>query len=491
LYPVSGPIKIPRPVGTAKYLGAPDCPYKCEDKPVIDSLVQQYNKINPDYKIISVLNGTTGSTGTAGTTPSCEYEVEVVATDESGGWRGRQEIEESYGSQGSKRTVLKEPATAQSIAREYLTMNLQSNIVRPSRNVHGRFLVVKPSFTEGTVLEISKLLVYTYDRSACGSSCKTPTLGCSCIQYRNNARNQGVSFFNGVISLDYSPTNAQFVVDGTTTPQAYTNTNLAPPLFIAASNNASTFFQVDLGRDLEIYEIVFVGRSDTDRIPGGIVGIKLQIFQDQPSNRMNATDGTYPPVFSHSLLTDKCTQTINVVAIPQCSFTLMSSVKMIKPMYIQKDSPGFSAADTSGGIFTFNSVMGSLKSFMNSILPVNAVDPLIPATQNMIQTGRLLGNIRDTISMSNPILGTTHKCSDPAILQKMMTAYNILKSPPPTKQFSLEKKSMIQVLKAGPSSPNSCDLLFEETYDIYADYIIDASGENTGKAIKAARFIFT
>jgi hypothetical protein len=109
----------------------------------------------------------------------------------------------------------------------------------------------------------------------------------------------------------------------------------------------------------------------------------------------------------------------------------------------------------------------------------------------MIQAGRQLGNIRDTISMSNPILGTTHKCSDPAILQKMMTAYNILKSPAPTKQFSVEKKSIIQVLKAGPSSPNSCDLLFEENYDVYSDYIIDAKGDNTGKTINAARFVFT
>jgi hypothetical protein len=248
---------------------------------------------------------------------------------------------------------------------------------------------------------------------------------------------------------------------------------------------------VDLGQNLEIYQIIFVGRSDVDRTPGGIVGIKLEIYRDQPSNLMNATDGTYPPVFSHSLLTDKCTQTISVVAIPQCNFTLMSSNKMIKPMYIQANMPGFSAPDTSGGVFTFNNIMGSLKSYWNSILPVNATDPIIPATQNIIQTGRLLGNIRDTISMSNPILGTTHKCSDPEILQKMMTAYNILKSPAPTKQFSVQKNTMIQVLKAGPSSPNSCDLLFEETYDTYSDYIIDAVGDNTGKAINAARFIFT
>lgn len=473
--PISGPINIPRPLGTAKYLGAPDCPYKCEDKPVIDSLVQQYNSINPDSKIISVLNGTTGSSGTTGTEPSCEYEVELVGTDESGGWKG------------SKGSIRK----AQSITREYITMNLQSNIVRPSTNVFGRFVVVKPSFTEGTVLEISKLLVYTYDRTACGESCKSPTLGCTCIKYRNNARNQGVNFFNGVLSLAYSPTNAQSVVDGTTTPQPYINTNLAPPLFIAASNDPATFFQVDLGRNLEIYQIVFVGRSDSDRTPGGIVGIKLEVFTDQPSNQMNATDGTFPAVFSHSLLTDKCTQTINVVPIPRCSYTVMSSNKMIKPIYIQKNSPGFSAPDTSGGVFTFNSVMGSLRTLMNSILPANAADPLVPVTQNMIQTGKLLGNIRDTISMSNPLLGTTHKCSDPAILEKMMTAYNILHSPSPTKQFSVAKKSIIQVLKAGPSSPNACDLLFEEKYDIYSDYIIDATGVNTGKAINAARFIFT
>ena len=483
--PLSGPVIIPRPVSTAKYLGAPDCPYKCEDKPIIDSLVQQYNTIHPESKIISVLNGTTGSTGTTGTAPSCEYLVELVGTDESGGWAGS--IDENGGWKGSRGIKL----TAQSITREYMTMTLQSNIVRPPKNVFGRFVVVTPSFIEGTVLEISKLLVYTYDRTACGSSCDTPTLNCSCIQYKNNARSQAVAFFNGILSLAYNPISAQSVVDGTATPQSYLNTNLAPPLFIAADNDPSTFFQVDLGQNMEIYQIVFVGRSDLDRVPGGIVGTKIQVFRDQPSNQLHATDGTYPPVFSQSLLTDKCTQTINVVAVPQCNFTLMSANKMVKPVFIQEDLPGFSAPDTSGGVFTFNSIIGSLRSFWNSILPNSATAPLVPATEDITQSGRLLGNIRDTISMSNTILGTTNKCSDPAMLQQMMTAYNILRSPSPTKQFTVEKKTMIQILKAGPSSPNSCDLLFQESYEQYADYIIDAPANAKGTVINAARFIFT
>lgn len=475
MFPVSGPINIPRPISTAKYLGAPDCPYKCEDKPIIDSLVQQYNAQNSNSKILSVFNGTTASSGTADSAPSCEYHVELVDSDQSGGWKG---------SKGSQRT-------AQSISREYVTMTLQSNIVRPPTNVLGRFIVVTPSFTNGTVLEISKLLVYTYDRTACGSTCPAPMLNCSCISYRNNALRQTVSFFNGIISLAYNPIGAQAVVDGTQTPQAYINTNLAPPLFIAADNDPETFFQVDLGENMEIYQIIFVGRSDSDRTPGGIVGINLQIFENQPSNESNATDGTYPPVFSASLPTDACKQTINVVPIPQCSFTLMSSNKMVKPVYIQKDSPAFSAPDTSGGVFTFNSVIGSLKSVWNSILPTTATSPLVPATQSIIESGRLLGEIRDTISLSKTILETTNKCSDPAMLREMMTAYNILHSPSPTKQFSVQKKSIIQILKAGPSSPNSCDLLFEEKYDQYADYIIDATGNNTGTGINAARFVFT
>jgi len=475
MFPVSGAINIPRPQGTAKYLGAPDCPYKCEDKPVIDSLVQQYNSQNSDSKIIGVLNGTTASSGTTGSTPSCEYQVELITTDQSGGWKG---------SRGSERT-------AQSISREYLTMTLQPNIVRPATNVFGRFVVVTPSFTGGTVLEISKLLVYTYDRTACGSTCPSPKLNCTCIQYKNNSQNQAVSFYNAIISLEYNPIGAQSVVDGTQTPQAYINPNLAPPLFIAADNDPGTFFEVDLGQNMEVYQIVFVGRSDADRTLGGIVGINVQIFKDQPSNETHATDGTYPPVFSTSLPTDACTQTINVVPIPQCSFTLMSSDKMIKPVYIQKDSPAFSAPDTSGGIFTFNSVIGSLKSLWNTILPASATDPVAKATESIIQSDNLLGKIRDTISTSETILGTTNKCNDPAMLKQMMTAYNILHSPSPTKQFSVEKKAIIQILKAGPSSPNSCDLLFEETYDNYADYIIDASGTRTGTDINAARFVFT
>jgi hypothetical protein len=475
MYPVSGPITIPRPESSAKFLGAADCLYKCEDKPVIDSLVLQYNANNTDSKIITVLNGTTATTGTTGSPPSCEYHVELVSTDQAGGWKG------SKGSQ----------LTAQSISREYITMTLQSNIVRPPTNVFGRFIVVTPSFTSGTVLEISKLLVYTYDRSACGSTCYSPKLNCSCIRYRNNAQNQTVSFYNGIISLTYNPIGAQSVVDGTQTPQAYLNTNLAPPLFIAADNHPETFFQVDLGENMEVYQIVFVGRSDTDRTRGGIAGIKLQIFKDQPSNPTNATDGTYPPVFSYSLPTDVCTQTINAAPLPQCNYTLMSSNKMSKPVYMQENLPGLSAPDTSGGVFTFNNIIGSLKSVWNSILPDSATDPLLPATESIKQTSKLLGDVRDTISTSKTILGTTHKCSDPAILQQMMTAYNILRSPSPTQQFSVERKSILQILKAGPSSPNSCDILFQEKYDVYSDYIIDASGTRTGTVVNAARFVFT
>jgi hypothetical protein len=57
-------------------------------------------------------------------------------------------------------------------------------------------------------------------------------------------------------------------------------------------------------------------------------------------------------------------------------------------------------------------------------------------------------------------------------------------------EFSVSTYMMNRILKAGQSSPNTCDVLFEEVYANYDDYVVDVTDPtNKGTNIKAVRFI--
>jgi hypothetical protein len=97
----------------------------------------------------------------------------------------------------------------------------------------------------------------------------------------------------------------------------------------------------------------------------------------------------------------------------------------------------------------------------------------------------------ETISANKTILNSTMKCSDPDILKTMMTAYNIKKGAPVTGDFSVIKNTMTRILKAGQSTPSTCDVLFENLEEYYEDYMKDITNKaDIKKSVKAARFKF-
>jgi len=88
-------------------------------------------------------------------------------------------------------------------------------------------------------------------------------------------------------------------------------------------------------------------------------------------------------------------------------------------------------------------------------------------------------------------LNSTKRCADPDILKLMMTAYNIQKGAPVSGEFNVTKHSMTRILKAGQSTPSTCDILFENLEEDYDDYMEDITDKTSIiKSVKTARFKF-
>lgn len=64
------------------------------------------------------------------------------------------------------------------------------------------------------------------------------------------------------------------------------------------------------------------------------------------------------------------------------------------------------------------------------------------------------------------------KCSDPAILDSIINTYNNANYP--AGRTNVTKKTMTRILKAGTAGVNSCDILFEEKKETYADIYLTA-----------------
>jgi hypothetical protein len=242
-----------------------------------------------------------------------------------------------------------------------------------------------------------------------------------------------------------------------------------------------------MGSNSEIYSIDFYGRSD--RMPGGIKGICMELYVDVPNDNENCCNGTYAPVFRYYLPTDEESQSIQISPPALCKFMLTATDVLSKPYFLQDNTPSLSAIDTSGGVFGFSGIVDTLKSAWNNILPMKSEDLVSPINNNIKVSNTLVREIHETVASVKTIEGTTKKCNDTDVLAAMMTAYNIAKGPKDTDVFGVEKYSINRILKSGQSTPNTCDILFEEIYELYEDYIEDITDpEMKGRQISAVRF---
>jgi hypothetical protein len=490
-YPVAGPIMIPRPVARGMTLGIEKgCINKCEHKPVMDSLISQYNAISPTKQIVKILRGITA------TTDRCEYQAEVLIND-------MDKTSDVY-DPDSGSLVTAGNAGKHTLVKQYLAINVLPTIKtvggfpQVAGNVFARYVRITPSFTPGTVLAVSNIRVLNAVPD--GSS------GAKKAGY-DVARNKNTTYYNEYYELnEMQPPPMQSpdseVVDGDKEPEEY------PHGYMARNNDHQTFFQVDLGdnkssdfvtdtcmgRNYEIHTIEFYGMmSGQDvNIRNGIKGIRIELYKDQPDDQENCCNGKYPPVYVYTLPSDELEHKIVVSPPAACEFAISGEVTVLeKPHYLQENSPAFTTTDTSGGVFTFSGFLKNVQNTWNNILPMKSEDVVAPITENVKESDRIVNTMLETVSAAQTLAGTSKTCKDPEILKAMMTAYNIARGPKDTEEIGVTKSTMLRILKSGQATPNTCDVMFEDLYELYDDYIEDITDkDSTEKRVKAVRFTF-
>lgn len=483
-FPLSGAFKIPRPIAQGKALGLHvGCVNKCEDKGIMESLIQQYND-NPEStsSIIRILRAITPNSTT------CEYEAEVITTDVKAG------------SSGSSSTIAKN-----SVSTQILSMQVAPVVEKGYGRVMARYVRISPSGTEGTVLEFSKIIVRGSVRSTTDpknySLDTHPIISTGKPIEHTNIYYELGSIYTKQFREPAGPnmlilTNPPKNYDGdfmAIEPQTY------PYIFKGGDASLETYVQIDLmpptagsgPSNYEIYDIAFVGRADRTR--GGIRAIKIELFSDRPDDVLNCCNKKkYPPVFEYYLPTDDTNQRILVEPPSKCSFNLTQTDVLKTPTFLQPNVLALSTPDTSGGIFSFSSVVDTMKNAWTSLMPLSPESMVEPVKENLKRSNQIVHTMLDTIAADKRILNSNSKCSDPDVLKLMMTGYNIHKGAPIDGDYNITKHTMSRILKAGQSTPSTCDILFEDIEEYYEDYIVDITDKsNITKSIKTARFKFT
>jgi hypothetical protein len=437
-------------------IGRSDCCNSAFGNDRMKGLRIQINNISKfntsSNEIVKVLRGIT-ATGN-----KCEYEAEVL-------------IKDSSDSMGSDEIVI--PGN-QSVVRQYLSMDVTPSEVVQGPIVSGRYVRFIPSFTAGSVLEVYNVIV----RNTSGI---------------NIAKGREYDSFNKLTVLD----------EGSKRPlDDSINGAWGPSIFRARDNDASTYFQIDLGdtsngsgtSNQPIYSVTFVGQ--TDRTPGGIEGVELQIYADKGvdpiyrfilGTQTIAATATTPA----RLAGDDPVQTIILSPPAKCQFTVGDTTVLPRPVYLMDSSGGiFTATDTSGGVFTVSSIIGNLQSAWGSALSgvKNSEDLTAPVTANVKESGNIAKSILETVGGAKTLGSTGLTCRDPAVMNKMILSYNISRGLTEKDYGGLVLK-MTRILKSGQSTANTCDVLFEETYEVYDQYLTDIKDpKKKGTQISAVRF---
>jgi hypothetical protein len=417
--------------------------------------------LSSSSEIVKILRGTTA------TTTKCEYEAEVLMKDSSD-------------SMGSDETTI---LGTQSIVRQYLSMDVTPSSAVAGPIVSGRYIRFIPSFTPGSVLEVYNVIVYS--AVADGTTGRTKA---------------GQIISNGRTTSSY---NELYILNegGNRRLDASTTSAYGPSIFRARDNDPATYFEIDLGdvsngsgsSNQNIYSITFVGQAD--RTPGGIEGVEVQVYKDirgeDPIYRFMLGSQTVTVDGKTQLAGDAEIQTIILSPPAKCQFSLGDTTALPKPIYLMDASGGiFTTTDTSGGVFTVSTIIGNLQSAWGSALSgvMNTQDLTAPITANVKESDAIAKSILETVSASKVIGSTGLTCKDPTLMNKMILAYNISRGLADTDTNGLLSK-MSRILKSGQSTNSTCDVLFEESYEIYDDYIIDIKDpKKKGTQISAVRF---
>ena len=476
-YPIAGPIEIPRPLGSASQkltLGAGLCSTTCQDASVIESIMTQYNsqaftKADPTSQLIKVLRGVTV------TSTKCEYEGEFTSVV-------------AAGSSSNPSTM--------TVSKHFFTAEVVPPAVPDSSKLRANKIRILPA--RNGILEVSKIAVYNSYTDVCEGAGSSGGSTPMCTFHDNVASDAPVNIYNFVRTMAPNLIESNLVAvysEADLQPQTYPNLYISRTadntafidVYLQWASDGSATGSANTNNITELNQIVFVGRG-ADRQPGNIIGTQIQAIVED----INGNDTV---IKTWKLPTDDTVQRIS--CLPPCSYTLTNFTFLPKPNSLPLIEPPpinnkpyrdtFTSPDASGGVFSFKQSIGSLKSVINSVLPMTATDPLVPVVDQLKVVDTSAHAILDNISQSMYIQNTTQKCSDPAVLREFMTTYNMVNTP--NDEFGVEQHTMRRILKAGPSTPNTCDVLYEDVTDLYDDFL--SAPSQTYTAVKATRFEMT
>jgi hypothetical protein len=429
------PFRIPRSIPTNVNLNE-SCGVRCSDKYIIDTLVAGYNS-DPAYtssnQIIKVLRAATP------TSSRCDYEVEMIST------------------KGGVKTV----------GKEVISLKPILDTVTPNTGaVTARYIRVRPPTVNSSA---NNPYLYISQIEAFDTTGKNVALGKKVF-----STSTFIDISNNIRSSD-----PFIITDGTVTPRSMPyiwKSGYVPGSTLSAemltAYQKEEYIDIDLGMSYPIQSVKYYGGSDS---ANNTVSIELL-----------ATRGTNDTYITKNILqTNDRNQTI---LFNKCTFKY-SGVLSGAGSFIQENTPFLESVDTSGGVFTFQTIGKTIVNTINSIInPINTIDPLGKLNSNVSAAQQTAANTMNSIAAMQTLNGCPNvKCNDPDVLNAITNMYNI--SNLTITDGVAETRKMTRIIKSGISSGNTCDVLFTDLYEEYDDYLHEPT--NKSSAIVAKRFTMT
>ncbi len=178
-----------------------------------------------------------------------------------------------------------------------------------------------------------------------------------------------------------------------------------------------------------------------------------------------------------------------LIQFNKCDFkyTVPTAADNMLGDFIQDNTPLLSAIDTKDGVFSFKNISNNIINVLSNIVkPISDANPLEVLNDNAKKADTSAKEVLGSVATNQKLTGCPNlKCSDPAVLTAIMTRYNELNANI-TEQYGIETYTMKNIIKAATSGPNTCDIVFNELYNMYDDYLYPATDSKT--TIKAKRF---
>jgi len=160
---------------------------------------------------------------------------------------------------------------------------------------------------------------------------------------------------------------------------------------------------------------------------------------------------------------------MNTTNAPPYPYASDQSSTLNSGTFIQSNTPG-AVGDLSGGDMTVTTFMQGIATSINTLLSQFNITTISKTVLSSSQAAKLtsddiLEKVYVSQTLAAPCAGTS--CSDSQILNAIIDKYNADNAAPPNRMFGITTQKMVSVLKAGVSSPTSCDVLFNNQIDTY------------------------